>query len=440
MSSPWLTSGTTSFTPAARRSRSAGESSWSPSSATGPGALIRYMTSGSLGAMSTRGVSAVRREGRVVERSAARADEAVGSDPRPRTQRSDRAKLSISTSLYGAGVRRALRGSPPGPQGHDVHRFDGSKESFEAQGRERLGLDEVLDEPVRALAQEDLSAQRLGAQARGEVHDGPHGAVVGAAREADPPERGVAERDPDAKVKVVPALSPAGHELTDALAHGHRHADRPRGRVRARHGIVEEREDRVAGEALERRLVLEHERTEGVVVFTEHAHDLLGLGNLGKRGEAAEIAEHGGDLPSMALEQALVVRDDLRDLGREEAAQALDPLELLDLLRHTGDERLGPVSELRGLLLDRVEPRLDAQQCPRTRDQLRALDARADDRVRAGVQRRDTEVVIGRDDEHRPPRAVVVCGDPPEVRQGFVRRRSENDEIGDQSSVGRHVA
>src|SRR2546425_4743849 len=152
MSSPWLTSGTTSFTPAARRSRRAGESSWSPSSATGPGALIRYMTSGSLGAMSTRGVSAVRREGRVAERSAARADEAVGSDPRPRAQRSDPAKLSISTSLYRAGVRKALRGSLPGPEGHDVQRFDGSNESFEAQRRERLGLDEVLDERVRALA------------------------------------------------------------------------------------------------------------------------------------------------------------------------------------------------------------------------------------------------------------------------------------------------
>src|SRR5436309_12511545 len=159
MSSPWLTKGTTSLTPAARRSRSAGESSWSPSSATGPGALIRYMTSGSLGAMSTRGVSAVRREGRVAERSAARADEAVGSDPRPRTQRSDLAKLSISTSLYGAGVRKALRGSLPGPEGHDVQRFDGSKESFEAQGRERLGLDEVLDERVGALAREDVSAR-----------------------------------------------------------------------------------------------------------------------------------------------------------------------------------------------------------------------------------------------------------------------------------------
>src|SRR2546428_3079007 len=138
MSSPWLTKGTTSLTPAARRSRSASESSWSPSSATGPGALSRYMTSGSLGAMSTRGVSAVRREGSAVERSAARADEAVGSELRPRTQRSDRAKLSISTSLYGAGVRKALRGSLHGPQGHDVHRFDRSEESLEAQRREPL--------------------------------------------------------------------------------------------------------------------------------------------------------------------------------------------------------------------------------------------------------------------------------------------------------------
>src|SRR5256712_4276343 len=413
MSSPWLTSGTTSFTPAARRSRRAGESSWSPSSATGPGALIRYMTSGSLGAMSTCGVSGVRREGRAAERSAARTDGAVGSACRPRTQRSDRAKLSISTSFYGPGVRKALRGSPLEPQGDHVDGLDGTKEAFERRRRERLGRDEILDEGVGALAQEDLPALCLGAQARGEVHDRPHRAVVGAAGEADPPEGRVAERDPDAEVEVVPALSPAGHELTNALAHGHRHAHRARGGVRAGHRVVEEREDRVPGETLERRLELEHERTKGVVVLAQHAHDLLGLGDLRERGEAAEIAEHGGDLAPMALEERLVVRDDLRDLGREEAAQALDPLELLDLLRHTGDERLGPVGELRGLPLDRIVSRLDAQERTRSRDQLRLRDAWPDDRVRAGVQRRDAEVVVGRDDEHRPPRAIAVPGDDP---------------------------
>src|SRR5438552_15264005 len=441
MSSPWLTSGTTSFTPAARRSRSAGESSWSPSSATGPGALIRYMTSGSLGAMSTRGVSAVRCEGRAMEWSVARADEAVGSDPRPRTQRSDRAKLSISTSFYGPGVRKALRGSPLGPQGDHVDGLDGTKKAFERQRRERLGLDEILDEGVGALAQEDLPALCLGAQARGEVHDRPHGAVVGAAGEADPPEGRVAERDPDAEVEVVPALSPAGHELTDELAHGHRHADRPRGRVRARHGIVEERENRVAGEALERRLVLEHERTEGVVVLAQHAHDLLGRGDLRERGEAAEIAEHGGDLAPMALEELLVVRDDLGDLRREEATQTLDPLELLDLLRDARDERLGPVGELRGLFLDRGGPRLDAHQRPRSRDDLRRRDIWPDDRVRAGFEPRDAEVVAGRDDEHRPPRAIVVPGDdPPQLSERAISRRVEHDEVRDRSDVGRHIA
>src|SRR2546425_3644684 len=287
MSSPWLTRGTTSFTPAARRSRRAGESSWSPSSATGPGALSRYITNGSLGAMSTRGVSGVRRDGRAAERSAARADGIVGSVRRPRTQRSDRAKLSISTSLYGAGVRRALRGSPVGPQGDHVDGLDGTKEAFEPQRRERLGLDELLHERVGALAEEDLPALRLGAQARGEGHDGPHGAVVEAAGEADPPEGRVAERDPDPEVEVVSALSPADHELLDALAHGHGHADGPRGGARARHRIVEEREDRIAGEALERRLELEHEPSQRVVVLAEHAHDLLGLGGLGEGGEAA---------------------------------------------------------------------------------------------------------------------------------------------------------
>src|SRR2546428_12379499 len=174
MSSPWLTSGTTSFTPAARRSRRAGESSWSPSSATGPGAVVRYVTSGAVGAMSTCCLSGVRRGGRAAERSAARTDGAVGSACRPRTQRSDRAKLSISTSFYGPGVRKALRGSPLGPQGDHVDGLDGTKEAFERQRRERLGLGAILDEGVGALAQGDLPALGLGAPARGGVHGRPH--------------------------------------------------------------------------------------------------------------------------------------------------------------------------------------------------------------------------------------------------------------------------
>src|SRR5207245_8942103 len=102
------------------------------------------------------------------------------------------------------------------------------------------------------------------------------------------------------------------------------------------------REDRGARDALQRRLELEHERPERVVVFAQHAHHFLGLRSLRERGEAAEVAEDDRDLAAMALEKLLVAGDDLGDLGREETAQPLDALELLDLLRHARAEGLGP--------------------------------------------------------------------------------------------------
>src|SRR6266568_2396596 len=60
MSSPWLMSGTTSLTPAARSALTAGESSWSSSIATAPDPAWKYARIGSFGAMSIGGVSRAR--------------------------------------------------------------------------------------------------------------------------------------------------------------------------------------------------------------------------------------------------------------------------------------------------------------------------------------------------------------------------------------------
>ena len=59
------------------------------------------------------------------------------------------------------------------------------------------------------------------------------------------------------------------------------------------------------------------------VVVAEHVEQLLRLGRLGEGGEAAQVAEDGRDDPPVTAQERLAVgaRDQLGDLGREEAGQ-----------------------------------------------------------------------------------------------------------------------
>ena len=70
------------------------------------------------------------------------------------------------------------------------------------------------------------------------------------------------------------------------------------------------------------------------MVFAQHAHHFLGLGDLGECGEAAQVAEHDRDFAPVALSGSLAAaaEDRLGELRREEAAQLADALELGDLL------------------------------------------------------------------------------------------------------------
>ena len=84
------------------------------------------------------------------------------------------------------------------------------------------------------------------------------------------------------------------------------------------------------------------------VVLAERAHQLLGLGGLGERGEAAQVEEDDDDLAPVALQRVLGAAgdDQLGELRREEALQPADPLELRDPL---GDALLERAVQLREL-------------------------------------------------------------------------------------------
>src|SRR5206468_804158 len=229
------------------------------------------------------------------------------------------------------------------PEADDVERGDGLREALEREAAQVLHLDEVLDRAEDALGDEDLPGLRLAAEPRREVRHRADRAVVHPPLEANRADRGVALGDADAEVELVAALLPFHEQLIHAPAHHRGHPDRALGRVRDGHGVVEKDHHAVAGEALERALVLEDEAAHLCVILAEHAHHLLGLGGLGERREAAQVEEDHGDLAAVSAEGVLSVAadDQLRELGREEALETLEALELGKLLL---DELLeGPV-------------------------------------------------------------------------------------------------
>ena len=137
------------------------------------------------------------------------------------------------------------------------------------------------------------------------------------------------------------------------------------------HRVVEEHHDAVAGETLERALVLEDQPAHRRVVFAEHAHHFFRVGRFGERGEAAQVEEHDGDFAAVALQR--IVRtafdDGLRELGRKEALQPADPSELRHPVGDALFELRVPLRQLVALPVHLVIEVFDAQQRLHARQQ-----------------------------------------------------------------------
>src|SRR6185312_6124387 len=91
----------------------------------------------------------------------------------------------------------------------------------------------------------------------------------------------------------------------------------------------------VADEAIEGALERLDERHERPVIGAQELHHLLGLRRFGEGGEAAQVAEEGGDVAAMTFQNALVARgqDKLGERRREEALEARYALDLAELRR-----------------------------------------------------------------------------------------------------------
>ena len=209
----------------------------------------------------------------------------------------------------GASLACARRSGSDGRHGpdallhsDDVECLDGLQEALEGQGPDRLEVDRILGGAGHARRDQDLARLGLAAQARRQVRDRADGAVVPAALEADGADGRVALGDADAEAEVVPALAPGGGKVADLVAHRDGHPQGALGRPVHRQGIVEEDHHAVAGEPLQRALVLEDQPAHGGVVLAEDPHDLLGLGRLREGGEPAEVEEDDRDLAAMGLQ------------------------------------------------------------------------------------------------------------------------------------------
>src|SRR5262252_7351489 len=234
---------------------------------------------------------------------------------------------------------------------HHAEGRHGPGEALEGQRTKRFQSDHVFHGSRHALRQENLGVARLPAESRGEVGHRADGAVVPAPLEADGADGGIALRDADAHAEIIALLAPGRVEVAGPLPHGQGHPDGPLRSIWHGDGVVEEDHHAIAREALQRPLVLEDEPAHLGVVLAQHAHDLLGIGCLREGGEPAQVDEHHRHLDAVAGQRIgrPTRQDQLRELRREEALEAPQPLHLAHLLGHALLQGAIPLRELLGL-------------------------------------------------------------------------------------------
>src|SRR6266571_294173 len=210
---------------------------------------------------------------------------------------------------------------------------------------DRRGLLQLL---VERLRDEDLVGPRGVAEALGGIHCITDHGILEPPIRADVAREYFAEvdADPDAELGAT-LLFPLRVELLERCQLIERAAHGAVGVVLVHHGRAPQRHDRVPDELVERAAVLEHDLHHLGEVLREEGGDGVRTHRLRHRREAANIREEEDDRSLFTGEPAriLLLRDDLRDVGREVALEVrehqrlaphlLRALRVLD--RHRGE-------------------------------------------------------------------------------------------------------
>src|SRR6516162_4864462 len=147
---------------------------------------------------------------------------------------------------------------------------------------------------------------------------------------ADAAQGRVSRSDADAEAELVAEPAPLADQSSDAFAHFDRHAYRALSRIGTGDRIVEDDQQAVAGEMLQRALEAVDLLAETAVVVLQHGDDVLGLGALGERGEAAQVAEHDRYIAAVAFQERVVAgrHHELGDLRRQKALEPVHAAKL----------------------------------------------------------------------------------------------------------------
>ena len=187
---------------------------------------------------------------------------------------------------------------------------------------------------------------------------------------------GVALRDADAELEAVPQFEPTRAQGREPGAHRQRHPRRAFSGLGRRKRIVEENQNAIAREAIERAAVRSDDRTHGRVIVAQHVLHFFGLGGVGKRSEAAQIDKHITNFAPVGRQNRPLASRQNR-LGyrrREKPLELVHPLDLHHLLVDTLLEPDVPFLQLIGLPQHFVLQRFHAQQRSHPGKELRLID------------------------------------------------------------------
>ena len=149
--------------------------------------------------------------------------------------------------------------------------------TFKFQFAEDFAIDQIANSCCNPLCDEDFICFGFIAKPSGLVHDRTDRRVIDAAIKANPPNRSVSVRNPDAKTQLMSKSSPLAAKLTDSVPQIYRKAHTTGCMIRYFDWVIKDNHQTVAEEAIKRAFILFNDRPGSCMVVSQHSHDFFWL-------------------------------------------------------------------------------------------------------------------------------------------------------------------